>query len=252
MRTEFWFLFAFGLVFLVTRLFLAVRFPNPTSDQEGVFRTVLSLSAAGIAGVVPGFLQIDSQIAATTISATGALAVFVLVYLFNPGMVRRSSSARSTDQNKDKDLQLQALQVEVVRLSKEVATLSSRLDASIESSSESEYRHVSYLEPSLELEKLRMEARESRRPSSSSKIITIFLGLMLVGTIIIYGLYLPHVTSFQYALLRVVLALMGGLLGALLPGTLNVGSSQSRPLLRLTGGMAMFVLIYFLAARTIQ
>jgi hypothetical protein len=44
-------LFVFGLIALTARVFLAVRFPNPTPHQQTVFRTVLALAGAGIAAV---------------------------------------------------------------------------------------------------------------------------------------------------------------------------------------------------------
>jgi hypothetical protein len=91
---ELWIVFIFGLVFLATRVVLAIRFPYPSKDQEAVFRTVLSLSAAGIAAAIPGLMKFESQVAATTISATGALAVFALVYLLNPASPRKRSGWR--------------------------------------------------------------------------------------------------------------------------------------------------------------
>jgi hypothetical protein len=77
--------FVFGVAFIVTLILLAIRFPRPTPFQYNVFRTVLSLAAAGVAAMVPGF--IDVQIGTTAkllIRAGGALAVFVIVFFFNP------------------------------------------------------------------------------------------------------------------------------------------------------------------------
>jgi tetratricopeptide (TPR) repeat protein len=73
--------FAFGVVFIAVMLFLAVKIPNPSDFQIFVFRTVLGLAAAGIASLIPGFLQI--QIAGY-LYAGGAIAVFYLVYSVNP------------------------------------------------------------------------------------------------------------------------------------------------------------------------
>jgi hypothetical protein len=73
--------FLFGAVFLVVVLVLALAFPHPTPFQYLVFRVVLSLAAAGVAAVIPGFLNIQ---VATGLKAGGALAVFAVVYYFNP------------------------------------------------------------------------------------------------------------------------------------------------------------------------
>lgn len=97
---ELWVIFMFGLVFLVTRVVLAIRFPHPSKDQEAVFRTVLSLAAAGIAAAIPGLMKFESQVAATTVSATGALAVFALVYFLNPASPRsKRFSSDEEDRN---------------------------------------------------------------------------------------------------------------------------------------------------------
>ena len=98
MSQELWTIFIFSITFLITRVILAVRVPIPTRDQEAVFRTVLSLSAAGIAAGIPGLLKLESQATTTTISATGALAVFAIVYLFNPAS---TSSGRSRFEDSD-------------------------------------------------------------------------------------------------------------------------------------------------------
>ncbi|MBI4306507.1 MAG: hypothetical protein HY678_09345, partial [Chloroflexi bacterium] len=72
---------AFGVSFLVVTLALALLVPDPTSFQQFVFRIVLGLSSAGVAATIPGAL--DLKIGAG-IRATGAIAVFALLYFFNP------------------------------------------------------------------------------------------------------------------------------------------------------------------------
>ena len=66
-------------------LILAFRFPHPTPFQYNIFRITLSLAAAGIAAMMPGFinLEITSDLG-LLIRAGGAIAVFVLVYFYNP------------------------------------------------------------------------------------------------------------------------------------------------------------------------
>lgn len=73
--------FAFGVIFVLLLLFL-----QPKPGQEGIFRTVLALAAAGIGAVIPGMLNINAKSGTRfTIRAAGAMAVFVIVYLINPG-----------------------------------------------------------------------------------------------------------------------------------------------------------------------
>ena len=75
--------FFFGLCFVAALLVLAVWFSEPTPFQYTVFRIVLALAAAGVAGVIPGMIRLKAQPgAALLIHAGGALAVFVMVYLF--------------------------------------------------------------------------------------------------------------------------------------------------------------------------
>jgi hypothetical protein len=73
--------YAFGVVFVIVLLVLAVFIPKPTPFQYTVFRIVLALAAAGVAAVIPGFLQ--AKVGAF-IRAGGALAVFIVVYFYSP------------------------------------------------------------------------------------------------------------------------------------------------------------------------
>jgi hypothetical protein len=73
-----------GIVLIGIILLLVIFFPCPTSSQFFVFRIVLSIAVAGFASIIPGFLRIKYN---GIITAGGALAVFVLVYIFNPGTI---------------------------------------------------------------------------------------------------------------------------------------------------------------------
>jgi len=73
--------FIFGVVFVFIMIILSFLSPNPTSFQYLVFRVVLSLSAAGIITLIPGFLNIKIS---TGLKAGGAIAAFVAVYFMNP------------------------------------------------------------------------------------------------------------------------------------------------------------------------
>ena len=76
--------FGFGVTFVVVLLVLAVKFPVPTPNQYLIFRTILSLAAAGVAGFIPGFISVNLN---GLVRAGGALAVFVVAYFYNPAQL---------------------------------------------------------------------------------------------------------------------------------------------------------------------
>jgi hypothetical protein len=71
----------FGIAFMVSLLVLAVVVPNPTPFQYEVFRIVLAIGVAGFAASISGLLHV--QIGGW-LQATGALAVFAIVYFYSP------------------------------------------------------------------------------------------------------------------------------------------------------------------------
>ena len=73
--------FIFGVVFVGTLMVAAIAIPNPSPFQFFVFRIVLALAAAGVAAMIPGFLEVKFG---KWLRATGAIAVFAIVYLVNP------------------------------------------------------------------------------------------------------------------------------------------------------------------------
>ncbi|HEX8267428.1 MAG TPA: hypothetical protein VF596_18660 [Pyrinomonadaceae bacterium] len=77
--------FVFGIIFVIVLIAIAIKFPHPTPFQYNVFRIILSLAAAGVAAMIPGFINVEfSKTTEIIIRAGGALAVFVVVYFFNP------------------------------------------------------------------------------------------------------------------------------------------------------------------------
>jgi hypothetical protein len=81
--------FAFGVTFVVAILILIVLFPNPTPAQFEVFRITIALAAGGIAGVIPGMLNLQMDLNLTSaqkiiLRASGALAAFLVVYFYSP------------------------------------------------------------------------------------------------------------------------------------------------------------------------
>ena len=85
--------YAFGVVFVVVMLTIALFVPTPTSFQYLVFRIVLALATAGVAAMIPGFIEVNVP---TFLRAGGALAVFAIVFFYNP--VALVSNTNSSDQ----------------------------------------------------------------------------------------------------------------------------------------------------------
>jgi hypothetical protein len=78
--------YIFGVVFVVVLLVIAVFIPSPSAFQYTVFRIVLALAAAGVAAMIPGFLQVQVS---TWLRAGGALAIFVIVYFYAPAALEK-------------------------------------------------------------------------------------------------------------------------------------------------------------------
>jgi hypothetical protein len=82
---------SFGVAFIVLLIILSIRFPDPTSFQYQVFRTVLALAGAGAAAAFPGFIEVKFG---KWLRAGGALAVFAVLYFANPAQLATSSPAK--------------------------------------------------------------------------------------------------------------------------------------------------------------
>lgn len=83
--------FAFGVIFIIALLVIAIFFPEPTPFQYIIFRVVLSLAAAGIGAMLPGFItafvNIKNPIIKLGVRGGGALALFAITYFFNPAAI---------------------------------------------------------------------------------------------------------------------------------------------------------------------
>lgn len=75
------FSFIFGVLFVIVLLVIAFVQPQPSSFQYSVFKTVLALAGAGTVAVFPGFIEVKLG---NWLRAGGALAVFVVLYFWNP------------------------------------------------------------------------------------------------------------------------------------------------------------------------
>ncbi|OEE28166.1 hypothetical protein [Aliivibrio fischeri] len=73
-----------GLLFALLILAAVIYIPNPTLTQFFIFRGVFAISLASIAAIIPGLLNVESRYQKFSIKATGAIAVFVIVFLLNP------------------------------------------------------------------------------------------------------------------------------------------------------------------------
>jgi hypothetical protein len=74
-----------GTLFLVLIVVTAIFVPSPTLYQKKVFLTILALAAAGFATTISGLLSTKITFGTQLkIGATGALAVFVLIFFYNP------------------------------------------------------------------------------------------------------------------------------------------------------------------------
>jgi uncharacterized membrane protein YedE/YeeE len=94
MTTQMLVAFVFGVVFVSGLILLAVFFPRPTPFQYIVFRIVLSLAAAGVAAMIPGFLSLQLNPSQYLfLRAGGALAVFAVIYFLNPARLKDPKDA---------------------------------------------------------------------------------------------------------------------------------------------------------------
>ena len=73
--------FAFGAFFAIVMLLIALFDRDPTPFGILIYRVVLALVAAGIGAVIPGMIEVNVQ---PFIRAGGAIALFVIVFWFNP------------------------------------------------------------------------------------------------------------------------------------------------------------------------
>ena len=81
--------FGTGTVFLAVLLAISLIWPNPTPPQLKVQAAILALAAAGFATVMSGLMNLKAKLGTQlVVGATGALAVLVLFYLFNPAVLR--------------------------------------------------------------------------------------------------------------------------------------------------------------------
>src|SRR5690242_20511838 len=86
--------FILGILGIASMVRLAVAIPEPTEAQFNVIRTVIALGGAACTMTLTGFLSIKVPLPAKgSIVGGGTLAVFLVLYFFNPAthLVRTST-----------------------------------------------------------------------------------------------------------------------------------------------------------------
>ncbi len=73
-----------GVLFALVILCATIFIPSPTPTQFFIFRGVFAIAMASIAAIIPGLLNVESRFQKLSIKATGAIAVFIVVFLINP------------------------------------------------------------------------------------------------------------------------------------------------------------------------
>jgi hypothetical protein len=77
-----------GVLFLVAIFVANLFLPNPSPSQANILRIFIAVMGAAFAAFIPGLLNIDisenSGSGKVAIRATGALAVFIIIYLWDP------------------------------------------------------------------------------------------------------------------------------------------------------------------------
>ena len=75
-----------GVGMMAVAVIIALFVPHPTSFQMFIFRILAALGAAGIGAALPGFIGFKSA----SVTAGGAVALLVLIYLVNPPRLARN------------------------------------------------------------------------------------------------------------------------------------------------------------------
>lgn len=83
-----------SLVMLAAIVAISMVIPNPSDFQIGVIRLVMALASAAFVAFLPGMLTVQGALPAGSflndakIKASGAFAVFILVYYYAPKIMR--------------------------------------------------------------------------------------------------------------------------------------------------------------------
>lgn len=78
------------------------------------------------------------------------------------------------------------------------------------------------------------------------EIILLSVGLALVIVTLVMALMIPKPSVFQLWVFRVIMALGGASLGAIIPGFIEFNSEMNEIALRAGGAVALFLVIYLM------
>ncbi|EJC6798641.1 hypothetical protein RGL59_004389 [Vibrio parahaemolyticus] len=85
-----------GCLSLISSVVIALLVPEPTSYQEFILRGLFAIALASIASIIPGFINVKSGARSGAayfgIYAGGAVAIFVLIWLFNPPKIDETTT----------------------------------------------------------------------------------------------------------------------------------------------------------------
>ncbi len=70
-----------GIIFMLVILILAFIEPCPSESQYNIYKIVISIAVGAFASIIPGLFDFKFN---GIVSATGALAVFAFVYMYDP------------------------------------------------------------------------------------------------------------------------------------------------------------------------
>lgn len=73
-----------SVLFMLIIMLFAYHEPHPSNFQILIYRGIFALAAALLAGIIPGFLSIESRWKSLKMRATGAIAIFIIIWLLNP------------------------------------------------------------------------------------------------------------------------------------------------------------------------
>jgi len=82
--------FVFGAIFIITILVFTAVVKNPSPTEVWTYRIILALAAAGVAAILPGFIDIKYK---GFVQAGGAIGVFVLILLAFPAPETKPESS---------------------------------------------------------------------------------------------------------------------------------------------------------------
>ncbi len=68
-----------GVIFILILIFISIKFPSTIQEYFGIYKTILAISCAGLAAILPGFININYK---GFLRAGGALGVFTFIFLF--------------------------------------------------------------------------------------------------------------------------------------------------------------------------